>query len=81
MKSLTTETRQATKTTEKTIVDKHSLEYTEVLIVSAMRRGSFYARKFGTVLSFANHVFPNREPKPGLGQFGLVSIMKFPKCE
>lgn len=26
LKSLTTETRQATKTTEKTIVDKHSLE-------------------------------------------------------
>lgn len=45
------------------------------------KRGSFYVRKFGTVLSFANHVFPNREPKPGLGQFGLVSIMKFPKCE
>ena len=32
----TCKTRQATKTTEKTIVDKHSLEYTEVLIVSAM---------------------------------------------
>lgn len=39
LKSLTTETRQATKTTEKTMVDKHSLEYTEVPIVSAMRKG------------------------------------------
>lgn len=39
MKSLTTETRQATKTTEKTIVDKHSLGYTEVSIVLAMRKG------------------------------------------
>lgn len=63
LKSLTTETRQATKTTEKTIVDKHSLEYTEVPIVSAMRKGFLLCSQVWHSLIFCQSRFSEQRTK------------------